>query len=250
MRTPGGLVRALLVRGFTCSSLALGVGCAINAGPSDVGQTVSGNRVEEQTKKGARMADIFQHAVGDSGKAYLDAEALLITDGATSVPVLKANLGNPDVVARLVSRTLLAWIGGQGPRFRAALDYLEGLPKRLERTPVGNPPVRGVVAYLHQNFGAELVDLLALRLLKEPDWPDWKRNSALLYLRNHASASLTEPLIRFASLTTNEQARDLAFDAIVAANDKDLQAKLRAEDVWLRTQKRALPPKLGALMKP
>jgi hypothetical protein len=238
-----------LVRsGLAYFALTVAAGCAIDTAPPDAGQTASTDRAARQTKKGAEMVDIFDRAVTDSGKPYLDAEAQLVSAGAAATGTLNANLGNPDVVARLVSRTLLAWIGGKGTQFRAALDYLESLPRHLARTPIGNPSPVGVVSYLDLHFGAELVDLLALRLLKEPDWPDWKRNSALLYLRNHPSASLTEPLIRFVSLTTKAQAADLAVEAISAANDKDLQAKLRAEDVWLRTQKGALPPKLRALV--
>jgi hypothetical protein len=149
----------------------------------------------------------------------------------------------------LVSRTLLAWIGGKGKQFRAALDYLEYLPKRLERTPIGNPSPTGVAGYLDLHFKAEVVDVLALRLLKEPDWPFWKQYGVLLYLREHPNASLTEPLIRFVSLATDEEIADLTVEAIRATNDKDLQAKLRAEEAWLRSQKKAMPARLSPLVK-
>lgn len=39
-------------------------------------------------------------------------------------------------------------MGERGEDYQEALDYLDGLPGRLTRTPVKNPPPTGVEAYL------------------------------------------------------------------------------------------------------
>ncbi len=193
------------------------------------------------------MDPVFEEAVNSSGPGYEEAERKLRDARAGALPTLRRNLHHSDPVARLIARVILDWFEGSAQDYQAALDYLDYVPRRLARTPIGNPSPLGVAAYLTQHFGARVVDLLAVRLVKGTDWPHWRVMAVLFYLRDHARPSITEVLLRFAAGTQNDEWRGAAIDAIRAAQDPDLRAKIEAERVYQAALGRGLHPTIVGL---
>ena len=128
------------------------------------------------------METVFEKAVMSYGRDYLDAEQTLRDGGPAALSVLQENLQHIDPVARLMVSCLLRWMEGRAPEFQAALDYLDYIPKKLAQTPVGAPRAVGVANDLSERFGAAAVDIVALRLAKDSDWPRWKVLGVVFYL--------------------------------------------------------------------
>jgi hypothetical protein len=108
----------------------------------------------------------------------------------------------------------------------------------------------GIAAYLSKHFKGRVADILAVRLVKGTDWPEWSVLGVLFYLWKQKQASATAALIRFAIETPKEKWRRAAVKAIQAAADPDLQAKLAWERRRLREQEKLLPPALRDLEAP
>ncbi len=192
----------------------------------------------------------FESAVASTGQAYLEADRRLREGGEQAVLTLRENLARPDPVARLLARTTLDWLEGSGPDYQAVLDYLEYIGKLMATTPVGTPPPLGVAGHLSDTFGARAVDLLALRLVKCTDWPNWKVVSAIFYLKEQARTSATEALLRFAAETGRDDWRDFAVEAIEATRDPNLATKIAFERQYQASRGKQLPPALEALGAP
>jgi hypothetical protein len=196
------------------------------------------------------MDALFEKAVVSYGKDYLEAELALRNGGSAATLFLQKNLTHPDPVARLMARCLLDWMEGNRPEYIAALNYLDTLPKILARTPITSPDPTASARYLTKHYGDRVADVLALRLVKETDWPHWRVMAVLFYLQEHHLPSTTAALIRFAAQTGNERWRDTAVQAIKAIEDPDLPAKITAERQRLEKLQRVLPPPLAALEAP
>jgi hypothetical protein len=193
------------------------------------------------------MDTMFEAAVTSTGPAYLDAEQRLRDAEAAAVPVLEKNLHRSDPIARLVARVILDWLQGSATNFQDALDYLDYLPERIAHTPMGDPRPDGVAGYLSDTFEARVVELLALRLVKGIDWPQWRVYGVLFYLKEQARPSTTEALLRFTVETQNDDARSDALDAIRASHDRGLKSKIAAERIRALALKLPFPPSLADL---
>ena len=111
---------------------------------------------------------------------------------------------------------------------------------RLSRTPITVPWPDGVGAYLTQHFEGRVADFLAVRLVKGTDWEEWRVAGVLYYyLKEQARPSTTEPVLRFAVETKNDEWRGWAIETIQASRDPDLKNKLDVER--RRTQALAIP---------
>lgn len=196
------------------------------------------------------MEALFDTAVKSSGQAYLDADRKLRDAGPAAVPTLRAHLQDPDPIARLVARTTLDWSEGSAADYQAVLDYLEYLPNRISRTPITRPSPLGIAGYLSLHFGAKAVDLLAARVVKGTDLPHWRVMGMIFYLKEQARPSATEALLRFAAETANDDWRSAAVEAIRAAHDPDLGAKITAERQYQAALGKSLPAALEALAAP
>lgn len=196
------------------------------------------------------MDALFESVVASSGAAYVEADRKLRDSGALAEPTLRKNLHNPDPIARLLARTTLDWLEGSAQDYQAVLDYLEYIPNRLSRTPVGNPPPLLVASYLSLQFGARAVDFLAARLVKGTDWPHWKVVGVIFYLEKQARPSATEALLRFAAETPSTEWRGFAIEAIGAAHDPDIKDKIALERQYQASRGKQLPPALESLAAP
>ena len=107
------------------------------------------------------------------GEIYLNSEKQLRQGGTSAISVLTQNRNHEDPIAQLIAETLIVWIQGNAPEYQAALDYLDYIPKRVAQTPIRVPRPIGVSNDLNERFGNRVADFLALRLVKEEEWPRW-----------------------------------------------------------------------------
>jgi len=176
------------------------------------------------------MEKHFDTAVLAQGPDYLRSEAALLGGGEAARNTLQAHLNDVDPMARLLAGLLLAWQQARPSAHQAALDYLDKIGPALARTAVGGPSPTGVANELTLRFGASAVDLLAVRLIKSPEWPRWRTFGVLLYLAQHKLALATAPLLRLAVETDDEEARELALETVRATVDPELAVKVAAEE--------------------
>lgn len=193
------------------------------------------------------MDTLFQKAIESHGKAYLDAEYLLRQGGSAAINTLYQNRNHPDPIARLMVESLLPWMQGKAPEYQAAFDYLDYIPKRLAETPAMTPPPIGIANALSEYFGYRVANFLALRLVKQNDWPRWRVVGILFYLKEQKLPSTTSALIRFAAETGSDEAMGYAIEAIKAIADTDLKAKLRVERKRLESMHKSFPEELAGL---
>lgn len=183
---------------------------------------------------------------------YLAMEKQLRDAGPAALTALAGMDVGVDPVAPLFRSVLQEWIENNPSDYPSALGYLDSLPQRLSRTPVTQPSPSGVAAFLTKHHEDRVTGLLAWRLLKSTDWPDWRTAGVLLYLEQQRDPRTTAALLRFLGRTENDQWRDFATDAVRAFGDVDLKAKLVAEREYHEKQG-AVPPaaivKLEALVE-
>lgn len=146
------------------------------------------------------MADtnqLFQQAVNDYDRAYLDAEAELRAGGESTAIILQqiAADKNQPPLARFIAASIAAWIDGKGNNYEIAMNSLGGLVAHAERTPKGLPSP-DVAAGRLARFD-DISDFVALRLLKETDWPQWKVMAAVMYLGFWATDTVLPALDQF-----------------------------------------------------
>lgn len=194
------------------------------------------------------MEQLLDDAVRSRGADYLRSEAALRAGGAAAAAaLLQIHRRDADPLVRLIVGVLQVWAGAQSAEYDAALDWLAQLPRRFERTPLGEPPPVGVANELSERYGARVVELLALRLVKQPTWPRWCTLGVLLYLEQQRRATSTDALLQFAADTGDAEARSLALQALRAVADPAQPAKLQALRQRLAAAGRALPAELEVL---
>lgn len=195
------------------------------------------------------MNTIFAKALKSRGQAYLDAEYLLRQGGKEALNILSQSKNHKDPVARLMVETLIVWIQKEETNYQTALSYLDNLPKRYTRTPLNAPPPVSVAYTLNEDFGNGVANVLALRLVKEQDWPHWRVAGVLLYLEEQKLPSTTSALLRFAIETKSDEERGYAIETIQAINDPDLQVKISIEKERLDSLQKSLPLELESLVR-
>jgi hypothetical protein len=68
-----------------------------------------------------------------------------------------------------------------------------------ERTQIPYPRPDVLASDLDYEHGARVVPYLAVRLMKEPEWPDWKVAAVLQYLAMEKDEKALPALVRFAA---------------------------------------------------
>jgi hypothetical protein len=191
----------------------------------------------------------FAQTLAATGPAYPAHEQALVARGdeVALAALLRQHAAADVALPRLLAQVVLAWRTPVQADFAAALQYFETVPARLARTPVGKPRPDGVEGYLTKNFGNRLTKLLALRLVKQTDWPAWQVMGVLFYLRKHRDPETTAALVRFALTTAQDEWRDYALDTLRELQDAALARKVAAEIALARAEERAIPPAVRAL---
>ena len=134
-----------------------------------------------------------------------------------------------DPLEALLARVIHAWIHDPGDQ-QAALAHLDAEPGRFEGTPMRSPIPLGTADDLFTAFGARLVPLLAVRLVKDTDDPPWRVFTKIFYLGQARDPRATVPLVRFVATTPVERHRHYGAQALRDIGDPDLVAKLEAEE--------------------
>ncbi len=196
------------------------------------------------------MDKLFDKALVAYDKEYLDVEHMLLNGGQAAVSTLQKQTQNSDPIACLMAGTLLERIRGQAPEQQNVVDYLDYIPKRLARTPLGKPSPQGVANDLNERFADGAVNFLALRLVKQRKWPSWKVMGILFYLKSNNKPSIHSALIRFATETNNEEWQKLVIEILQIENDKEsLKKKVKYEKTRLENMKQKFPDILKVLIK-
>jgi hypothetical protein len=206
----------------------------------------SKSKPQETQKSGTnRMSITFERAAEASGGEFLqlelDLRASSQLDRTESERLRKAALSHVDPVGRLLARVILDWAGPREKDFKSALDYLEQAPIKLAPTAAGLPSAMGIEGYLTLHFADRVAELLAVRLVKEDGWPQWKVVGIIFYLKAHKVLSTTSALIRFAIETQEAEWRRFALQTIREINDPKLGPKLAFEIARAKKLKRPLP---------
>jgi hypothetical protein len=192
----------------------------------------------------------FDQALRRFDDEYREAEAALRAGGAEAQAVLRARTQEPNGVTRLLARTLLAWSEGRAPDNDEALAGLDEQEKEMLDSPARTPSPSGIAYFLKNRFGASVVDVLALRLLKELDWPRWKILGVLMYLEEHDPATVGTALVRFVTITRDADGRQLALNILGALPAAERAAWVREEEAWAASRHDRLPPRLVQLLDP
>jgi hypothetical protein len=199
---------------------------------------------------GSKMETLVDKALNGRGREYFEAERAYRLAGDLSALPQAPSAANMDPLSTLILQVLRQWKQPEAKEFDQALEYLDTLPSRIAKTPITSPSPSGIAGYLSMHFGWRVADLMAVHLIKQTDWPQWRVSGVLLYLREQARPSITAALIRFASETQDKRWIAVALETIRAAKDPDLPAKVYAEERHAAKESRPLPPALKELVKP
>ncbi|MCR4376467.1 MAG: hypothetical protein NUV50_00020 [Rhodospirillales bacterium] len=139
----------------------------------------------------------FQKALTAYGQNYLDAEQALRSGGEATATVLKQIVMDPKQapLAQFIAATITAWIEGKGDNYQIAINGLSGLQVRAEQT-ILSAPSADVAAGRLARFD-DISDFIALRMLKETDWPEWKVLAAIVYLGYWGTGSVLPAIDQF-----------------------------------------------------
>lgn len=193
------------------------------------------------------MEAVFKRASRRTGEAYYEAEKELRSAPDESTSTLRAHLKSNDPVDRLLAQVVLNWFDKKKSDYDGALKYLDGLPKRLERTPVPSPPPSGVAAYLDAEYDDRVVDLLLLRLIKDPELPRWRIRGVLLYINDHPQKDTLSAFVRYTAEVENDEYRDTAIEGLKPLRGDDLNQQITAEHRRFEDKGKDFPPELTAL---
>ncbi len=198
------------------------------------------------------MTSNLDLALAASGQRYLNLELDLRHEErgepARSQAFRDAATSHTDPIGRLLAQVVLDWGGSRTEDYKAALAFLDYIPLRFKRTALGFPRPSGVEWYLTEHFANRVVELLALRLVQDAGWPNWKVVGIISYLETHKKPSTTAALIRFAIETKQDEWRQFALEAIRAFNDPDLQEKVMFEIARARKHGLTVPRTVSELV--
>ncbi len=199
---------------------------------------------QTNTKKAMSMETLFAELIAVKGNEYLKKEYQLREFGGDAVAMLQTKLSDQDSFTRFYARMMINWISGRSPKNQEALSYLDSLPVRLARTPITSPSPMGAMSYLNLHFQSSVTDILAVHLIKLPDFPHWRIATILFYLESQKSPEVTDILLRFVNETSNDDYRNVALNTIDATNDPNLKSKLLQEELRLKALEKELPESL------
>lgn len=140
------------------------------------------------------------------GKQHVAAEQRLREMGPDPEPasrISSAAIDEADPVVPLMRSVLSTLQSGQGEELDAAMSHMDQQAEHYEGTQVPYPRPDVLASDLDYEHGARAVPYLAVRLMKEPDWPDWKVAAVLQYLAMEKEEKALPALARFAAENKN-----------------------------------------------
>ena len=200
------------------------------------------------------MENLFERARITTGSDYVQAERQLrrlVTAGdAQTLAAIKQGALLPDPLAPLLAEVLLAAAGPSAKDYDDLEQLLVNLPATMARTALGKPMPDVFRRMVTEGYGNRATKFLALRLVKQPEWPDWLVSGVLLYLREHKDPATTAAIIRFAAVTPAPHRREWAREALAAIGDPALAARLDGAQRWAEANKLPFPPELRGITTP
>lgn len=178
-----------------------------------------------------------------TGDVFLEKEKAFMGDKNDAIAVLsqKQGVSDADAFVAIYKRMLLNWMQGRSPNNDLVLKYLDGLPGRFLRTPLPSPSPQPAAAYISHHYQDSVVDLLAVRLLKQPEMEDWRVSATLIYFEEQKAVAITDLLLRFISQTEHAQRLEFALETLDAINDPRLDEKILNEKHRLHALGQDLP---------
>ena len=172
------------------------------------------------------------------GKQHVAAERRLREAGPSEGPALRAaEIDETDPVVPLMKSVLSTLQSEQGDELDAAMSHMDRQAERYEGTQALHPRPDVLASDLDYEHGARAVPYLAVRLMKEPEWPDWKVAAVLQYLAMEKEEKALPALVRFAAENKNPGHQRMiaktleAFDAsaLAKARREEERYRLRVE---------------------
>jgi len=153
-----------------------------------------------------RIEELFEICLRSQGELYLKAERALVSAGTDAFLFLQEQAATAaDPFARVLASVLAVWVKSGGEVFERALAYIDLVEKNAARSILRTPRADSLAAALDKLFNAAVVEFLSVRLVKQPDWPQWKVAAILQYLAIEKDALTLAPLVRFASEKENRR---------------------------------------------
>jgi hypothetical protein len=171
-----------------------------------------------------------------SGKQHVAAERRLRAMGPdTALALQSANVDEADPVVPLMKSVLSTLQSEQGAELDAAMAHIDRQAERYEGTQVPHPRPDVVASDLDYEHGVRAAPYLAVRLMKEPEWPAWKKAAVLQYLAMEKQESVLPALVRFAAENNNPGHERMIAHAL-SAFSTGATAKAKREEERHRSQ--------------
>ncbi len=192
---------------------------------------------------GQAIKELFDQAYTLVGESYLEHEQQLRDYGPEAIAFLRQEQEDSDEPFRkFMANTIADWIEGKGSDYEPAMEKLENIEERVKSTPSGVPRSDIAAGVLTQFTGDSLVNFIALRLVKEPDWPGWQVDAALIYLDEHRAPSAIPALTLYSAATRNSDRRYYALKIIARSKSKSKKKRQKepahseSQDDWSGTE--------------
>ena len=197
------------------------------------------------------MEDLFERAAASTGAEYVEAERQLRQRASSGLveaeEAIRRGGQSSDPLTRLLAEVLLSARGDAARDYENLEKLFENLPAHTARTPLGTPSPSAFASILARGYGNRATKFLALRLVKEPDWPNWQAIGALLYLQGQRDPATTAAILRFMTISAHLDRRIWARDALAKIADPTLAPKVDEARGWAKAHKLPLPPELADL---
>ena len=178
------------------------------------------------------------------GKQHVAAEQRLRQMGPGAEFASQANqvgVDEVDPVIPLMRSVLSTLQSEQGVELDAAMSHMDQQAERYEGTQVPHPRPDVLASDLDYEHGARAVPYLAVRLMKEPEWPDWKVAAVLQYLAMEKEEKALPALVRFAAENKNPGHQRMIAKTLEAF-DANAMAKARREEERYRSRVKSSRP--------
>ena len=176
---------------------------------------------------------LLQRYFRSYGKQHVEAERQLREMGLgeeLASQMSEAGVDDADPVVPLMKSVLSTLKSQQGEELDAAMSHMDQQAEHYEGTQAQYPRPDVLASDLDYEHGARAVPYLAVRLMKEPDWPNWKIAAVLQYLAMEKDEKALPALARFAAENKNPGHQRMIAKALEAFDARALEKAKREEE--------------------
>jgi hypothetical protein len=167
------------------------------------------------------------------GKQHVAAERRLREMGPgeeLASQMSNAGVDEADPVVPLMKSVLSTLQSERGGELDAAMSHMDQQAESYEGTQTQYPRPDVLASDLNYEHGARAVPYLAVRLMKEPDWPAWKVAAVLQYLAMEKDEKALPALARFTAENKNPGYQRMIAKALEAFDARALEKAKREEE--------------------